>query len=315
MVNFTKSLFFCEFITRWACRFFFFATFAVNYGAVHLRDNGTWLSHSCGTGNTTFTLARTMATAAWHHQPAQGQHFCLFCFSILFFSSFFCVILFCGSFYLLLKHWHLRKSSAEAGLGRTHPTNISCRRFSTLHIQFSRSRLLGRLSGLPAADAGESLIHCRRTSRFDWKCTAGPNRRSPVWHDCDNEVLERLLRIADPSIPAAVLTFEPSRNQKVHWSHRSSCRILFPIAIVIAIARKSARKGKTSSASNFAMLAHFSSALLPQQHVDKPLLSQHFQFEMLRKDLAGARTFGVKSWLWEEASKAQKRGELLARLL
>jgi len=61
---------------------------------------------------------------------------------------------------------------------------------------------------------------------------------------------------ASPSIFAAALTFEPLRNHKVHWSHRSSCRILF----VRTSPGSRPEKGKLRLLGNFAMLAHFLSA-------------------------------------------------------
>lgn len=76
---------------------------------------------------------------------------------------------------------------------------------------------------------GSPLIHCRRTSRFDWKCTTGHSASTAdTWRSASASTKSTLWlpQKASPSIPAGALTFEPLRNQKVHWSHRSSCHIL-----------------------------------------------------------------------------------------
>lgn len=272
MVNFSESWQSFKFVwnTFWS------STFAVNYQALHLRDNGTWLSRSCVArgrkcgNNNTFTLARTMA---WHHQ-AHGHKF-LLCLFLYFLAILFCgswpgfLFIFCFLFfkhYLWRKHLEARPEEGGARLGRhirqTYPArSTSFSHFTTfnsrapLDWQGSEPRRGESPDPLQASVEIRLKVHHKKDTRRPRRMLdevavrSGPKSRKQLYEN---------IQMVDPFlISVAAFTFEPLQTQKVHWSHRASCGILFPMS---AMPGSRAEKGKLLLPPNFAMLAHFSSA-------------------------------------------------------
>lgn len=188
-----------------------------------------WAAHvSPVAGKAATTLSLLASTMAWHHHPAQGQHFCfisLFGYFALWFLA--CSPIF-FIFFLSTSTW----GSTRIG-GGSHRTEVGLRvgwhirqTYPASDFTFNFRALLDWLGEPPL---GSPLIHCRRTSRFDWKCTTGHSASTAdTWRSASARTKSTLWlpQKASPSIPAGALTFEPLRNQKVHWSHRSSCHIL-----------------------------------------------------------------------------------------